>query len=119
MGYIRNHAIVVTATYGDHIERAHAEASRIFPWVSPISPKGINGTRSFFIPPDGSKEGLDESDLGDVRRKEFKRYLCREAFTDGSVPFDWIEVAYGGDDVRAFICGSSKRYVGDFCTRQG
>lgn len=81
MGYLRRHAIVVT---GDDYEEskdilaAHAKATEIFPWVSPICPPQVNGERSFFIPPDGSKEGWSDSDKGDERRNEFVEWLRSE-----------------------------------------
>lgn len=103
MGYIRNHAIVVTATYDKHIDRAHEEASKIFPWVSPISPEATNGTRSFFVPPDGSKEGWEESETGDAKREQFKTWLRAQAYEEGSTPLHWCEVRYGGDDDDAAV----------------
>lgn len=101
MGYIRNHAIIVTAEdYGSgDLEVAHCEATRIFPWVSPISPPAINRSRSFFIPPDGSKEGWTESDDGDKRRERFRKFLMEGfRYSDGSSKLHWIEIEYPGDD---------------------
>jgi len=71
MGYMRNNAIVITSEFSVRVETAHRKASDIFEWVSPISPATINGSRSFFIPPDGSKEGWGESNIGDECRREF------------------------------------------------
>ena len=100
MGYIRDHAIVVKCDYGDHIEKAHAEAVRIFApdiengGVAPtaITPEAVNGSRSFLVPPDGSKEGWPESDAGDARRAEFIAYLNGTKYEDGSSPLKWVEV---------------------------
>jgi hypothetical protein len=95
MGYLRRHAIVVT---GDDFREskdildAHAKATEIFPWVSPVSPPATNGERSFFIPPDGSKEGWGESRLGDERRDSFIAWLRKF----GQVC--WVEVCYAEDD---------------------
>lgn len=107
MGYIRNHAIVVTGTYGDFIERAHAEATKIFPWVSAISPPLVNGSQSFFIPPDGSKERWPESDEGDAQREEFKEFLRAQLYNDASSPLAWCEVKYGGDDYASEVIAHS------------
>lgn len=41
MGYMRHHAIVVTACDEILIEEAQLAAFHIFPWVSPVSPKTI------------------------------------------------------------------------------
>lgn len=109
MGYIRDHAIVVVGDDRDFIDRAHAEATRIFPWVGPISPPMVNGSRSFFVPPDGSKECWTASDMGDARRDEFIRWLRSIACADGSSPLAWIEVRVSDDggDVRV------ERHAGD------
>lgn len=96
MGYLRRHAIIVTGYDGNEskeIKAAHRKASDIFPWVSEISPSQINGEKSFFIPPDGSKEGWADSDLGDKRRDEFIGWLnSSDSF------LCWVEVSYGEDD---------------------
>jgi hypothetical protein len=97
MGYMRHHAIVVTSWSEAAIRQAHATASRIFPWVSPLSPEVVNGYRSFFVPPDGSKEGWDESDAGDRRRAEFKAWIREQDFDDGSNYLAWFEVGFGED----------------------
>lgn len=98
MGYIRDHAIIVVGRYGDWVEKAHSMADTIFPWVSPPSPEGVNGSRSFFVPPDGSKEGWPESDVGDGQRNTFIRWLEAQAYEDGSSPLSWIEVRVSDDN---------------------
>jgi hypothetical protein len=98
MGYIRDHAIVVVGTYGDFIDKAHAEASRVFPQVTSIAAGVVNGSRAFMVPPDGSKEGWDESHEGDARRHEFVAYLRALAYDDGSSPLSWVEVVVRDDD---------------------
>lgn len=104
MGYMRRHAIVVT---GDALEEskdilaAHSKATEIFPWVSPVSPPATNGERSFFVPPDGSKEGWEESRKGDERRAKFLRWL-REA---GCV--HWVEVCYAEDEPNTRVTRAS------------
>ena len=104
MGYIRNHAIVDTATYGDYIQQAHAKAVEIFGEnVSALTPEVINGSRSFLVPPDGSKEGWGESDEGDKRRELFKEWLRAQAYEDHSTPLHWVELRYGGDDREAIV----------------
>lgn len=99
MGYMRHHAIVVTGTdYQEAITKAHTAAAGIFPWISPLSPPTINGYRSFFVPPDGSKEGWEESDVGDAQRDAFMAYLLSTGFADGGSLFAWVEVQYGDDN---------------------
>lgn len=109
MGYIKNHAIVVTATYDNWIEKAHAKASEIFgAQVTPVSPESINGSRSFLVPPDGSKEGWGESEQGDARREQFKAWLRAQRYEDHSSPLAWVELSYGGDDDEPLIIDDSK-----------
>lgn len=108
MGYMRHHAIVVTSGIGDFIEKAHAKAEYCFPWVSPISPSAINGYQSFFVPPDGSKEGWEDSDLGDVNRKLFFEWLESQQYGDDSSPFDWVCVQYGDDDLKCKVVRDSQ-----------
>lgn len=88
MGYRRHHAIIVT---GCDLKQVHKKAKKIFPQVSEILPPLINFTESFFIPPDGSKEGWADSNEGDDRRQEFIIYLHRKTC-------DWVEVQYGDDE---------------------
>lgn len=97
MGYEKHQAIIVVGCYQDGIDRAHDKASTVFPWVSPIGPAGMNGWRSFFVPPDGSKEGWTDSDIGDGRRDEFIRYLEGAKYEDGSSPLLWVEVVVDED----------------------
>jgi hypothetical protein len=97
MGYIAHNFIIVTSWSSDALTAAHAEASRIFPCVSPISPATINNYQSFFIPPDGSKEGWAESDDGDARRCMFREWLHGQQYDDGSCSLTWCEVRLGED----------------------
>lgn len=97
MGIISHHAIVVTGTYEDWAERAHKMACSIFPaaQVSQLSPVVVNGTRSFCVFPDGSKEGWEASTRGDEERDTFIRWLVAQRYDDGSSPLCWAEVNYG------------------------
>ena len=105
MGYQAHHTIVVTG-YGSSVEEAHAKAVEIGAqyseegWtgnfaalVSPIIDGQTNGQRSFFIAPDGSKEGWETSDLGDHFRDEFIEWL-----RSPNVYVSWVEVLIDNDD---------------------
>lgn len=114
MGYMRHHAIVVTGILRDltlssfpRIEDAHAEALELFPRVSPIVESEINGYGSFFIPPDGSKEGWAESSAGDGKRARFRVWLYSKEYEDGSSPFKWVEVQYGDDERETVVTAHS------------
>lgn len=99
MGSYRHHVIVVTSSLDSAIEEAHVEALRVFAGtmveVTPITVARINHYRSFFVAPDGGKEGRETSDRADAAREQFVAWL-RDAPNSGYS--DWIEVNFGGDD---------------------
>lgn len=98
MGYILHHAIVVTSWNQTLIAEAHevAKANGFNP--SEITPCAVNGYRSFFVPPDGSKEGWEESNERDSGRAGLTGWLDRQRHEDGSTSLKWVEVAIGCDD---------------------
>ena len=112
MGYMRHHAIVVTSYSVDELYVAHKKAADIFPNVSEITGETINGYRSFFIPPDGSKEGWDTSNVGDEKRDKYIEWLNSRAFTDGSNLLGWVEVQYSDDNLETKTLRSSNDYRG-------
>ena len=103
MGWIRHHAFIVTGMHEwppsmattKSTPDAHAEAERIGLLVSPIVEHVINGTSSFLVSPDGSKEGWNTSDEFDKKRHEFREWLRSVRYDDGSSPFKWVEVEFG------------------------
>jgi len=108
MGYIRSHAIVVTDYgYGDHIDRAHAQATALDLCVTPVTDGKINCVRSFAALPDGSKEGWTDSDQGDEARGAFVAYLRTLYYGDGSSPLSWVEVQFGDDEGLTCVLRSS------------
>lgn len=98
MGRIRHNTIVVTSAeyLTDYLRKAHRKAKKIFPYVSPISHEGINGYRSFFVPPDGSKEGWRDSAVGDRKREEFMNW-CSNKYKSGEMQnfLEIIDVSFG------------------------
>ena len=107
MGYMRHNAIVVSAEYGDHLKRAHAEAKRLWMTVSPIVKSPTNGVCTFLVAPDGSKEGWSESDTGDAARAAFKVWLDQQRYEDGSGPLKWVEIQYGDDERETLVTAHS------------
>jgi hypothetical protein len=108
MGYIRHHAIVVTGHHQwlhddtlPNIFEAHeaalASGCRL---VTPVVGPGVNGTSSFLVAPDGSKEGWDDSDAGDTARDLFIEWL--RARGEGGY-YAWAEVVLGSDDQEALV----------------
>lgn len=78
MGHWCQHAIVVTS-YGVHVVRAHRKATELFGFlVSPVVDSKRNGYKSFFVAPDGSKEGWDASNQMDVARGDFMEWAQKK-----------------------------------------
>lgn len=106
MGYIRHHAIVVTGEHSwpdgwtDHHTIFDARQAAIDAGchlVTEVVGPGVNGTSSFLVAPDGSKEGWKDSDEGDEARGRFIAWL-REGRS-----FSWAEVVLGSDDGEALV----------------
>jgi len=99
MGYIKHNAIIVTSFDVVHLHTIYDLAYDIFyageGWniISPIMQSPINSYQSFFIAPDGSKEGWGDSHKGDELRQQFK-----DEAKALNLFVDIVEVAYGGDD---------------------
>ena len=94
MGFHAHHAIVLTSNGGDldGIKAAHTLALEIFGegQVSPLTKPTTNAFRSFFVSPDGSKEGWNESRTGDQHREHFIKALRR--FPKRDLFLSWVEV---------------------------
>jgi len=118
MGLTAHNAIVVVGTDVVAIYGARRKAVEIFGGtedggpVSEIVGPTANNTCSFFVAPDGSKEGWASSDEGDINRHLFIDYLravadySRSGRGDGPCPLDWVEVRFG--EVPAHICRSHR-----------
>lgn len=98
MGYIRHHSIVVTS-YGETTKLAHDKAKEIFGAnVSEIVNSNINGYQSFFVAPDGSKEGWEESEQGDKDRALFIQFIEQQKYENDSNSISFAELFYGDDE---------------------
>lgn len=97
--------MVITSAFNEEIKevRKFAELCNLNPTDIMDSP--YNGYMTFFIPPDGSKEGWQPSNDGDEERNRFKRFIRKR-----HLYLDWTEISYGGDD------GYSK--VEDDCSKK-
>lgn len=97
MGYIRNECMVVTSDTATDVLRAHGEACQIFDeagygrLVSGIQLHAVNGGASFFVSPDGSKEGWEHSNKCSDARAKLIQFLK-------TAPVDWVLIEIGGDD---------------------
>lgn len=109
MGYVRHNAIIVSSWDRKALARAHGKAKEIFD-VCPVSPKTrevVNGYSSFFIAPDGSKEGWASSNKGDQERDEFISYLKEQEYDDGSNRLGWVLIQFSGDELDTKVVDSS------------
>lgn len=104
MGYIRHHAIIVSSYHDKYIKPVHEKAVEIFGTeVSGIVESGINGYCSFFVAPDGSKEGWADSDKGDERRNLFIDHIESLKYEDGGNSIAYSELFYGDDDGESMV----------------
>jgi len=110
MGYTRHNAIIVTAAgyaldgqFGitapdiDSFRQSLPEKwQRLI--IGPVQ-SIINDYRSFVFLPDGSKEGWEDSELGDKYRERFLD-LFSFAYDNGSSPYDVlvVDARFGGDE---------------------
>lgn len=98
MGYIRHHAVVVTAFSEEYAIKAAKAATDTNNTVSGPTASPVNGYWTIVIVPDRSKEGWKDSSDGDVYRAAIKCWL--RSMGDY---YEWVEVAYGHDDGKALI----------------
>lgn len=119
MGYIIHHTIVVTSWETDKLKRVHKKAKEIFKecfskeigtkdsiglkLISRIQGSITNKYSSFFIAPDGSKEGWDTSEFGDLARKKLIKYINHLAYEEGSNSIAYAELYFGEDNGKAEI----------------
>ena len=106
MGTIRHHAIVVT--FGNYTDaaKAHKLAKDLFTsQVSGVIGPVTNGYFSFFIGPDGSKEGWRESNSLNARRAWFLNLL--EDLRESGAHSEYVEVSYGADGGAAAVTSDS------------
>ncbi len=79
MGYMRNEAIIATLWREEDFKTCRDFFARLPEWERSLCvevPARINGYVTFFIAPDGSKEGWADSDRGDALRDEFKAVIA-------------------------------------------
>lgn len=99
MGYIRHNAIVVTGggypEADEKFYKAHKKAKELFDsLVSEVIEGLTNGYKSFFIAPEGSKEGWSLSDIYDLKRHEIASFIDLQAYSDGSNPTKFVDLAF-------------------------
>lgn len=115
MGYIRHNAMVVTGdSYPEAIQMfqlVYQKAKELFgDLVSEIIKAKVNGYQSFFIGPDGSKEGWNESNEYDIKRKGLADYIDSLAYSDGSNCVNFVDVGFD-ECYEAEIDGTNKKIM--------
>lgn len=100
MGYIKHDAIIVTSPFRRDLELSRGIAEELGLRPTAIAESGSNYYASFLIPPDGSKEGWEESDAGDRARNEWKNWAKEARLRPGSAAIytSWVHVSYAGDE---------------------
>ncbi|MDX2191338.1 MAG: hypothetical protein SFY32_15910 [Bacteroidota bacterium] len=109
----RHHSIIVTTNDKAALAKLRLEIIAIYQskmeakngaqLISPIVESLINNHCSFFIAPDGSKEGYDASEDGDNVRKHVVSLIESKKDKDGNNVFYYVEVYYGDDNGKAEI----------------
>ncbi|MED1863332.1 hypothetical protein P4V41_07670 [Fictibacillus nanhaiensis] len=99
MGYIRHNSIIVTGGgYPEADEKfyqAHKKARELFDsLVSEIIEGLTNGYKSFFVAPDGSKEGWELSNHYDIKRQELYSFIDLQQYGDGSNPTQFVDIGF-------------------------
>ena len=99
MGIENNEAILAT-TYNDELveeirrwifKNVPTEFQGLFVFIPSI----VNSETTIVMAPNGSKKGWDTAEEGDRIRAAFIEKINSYAYTDGSNPFDYVEVGYG------------------------
>ena len=106
MGTINHNAIIAT-TWNKSVAKKMQQWCVMMGHIHTSSTDKINGYTTLFFPPDGSKEGWNESDFGDEVRAHIITRLKEDDYDDGSSPWAWIEVGYG-DYGQAVLNGNCK-----------
>lgn len=100
---MRHHAFVVTSYDTQKLVVVWDFAKSLKLDVSGFVSSALNGYVSFFVAPDGSKEGWEASRAGDLKRDLFVEFLDEQRFEDGSTAIRWAELRYGDDEHETLI----------------
>ena len=93
MGIIHHHAMIITG-HGRHPRLADARqfAVSLGMLVSEIGESSINDYAHFAVFPDGSKEGWEESEVGDQHRSSLRQWMASQP---EPWRLRWAEVSFG------------------------
>jgi hypothetical protein len=98
MGMINHNVVVATTWSREAEEKVEAFVNslplptrQLFVWTDGL----YNGYTTVVMIPDGSKEGHQASDGFDNVRDRFVAELESMDYSDGSSPWQWVEIGYG------------------------
>jgi hypothetical protein len=83
--------------------KANVEAANGSRMLSEITESLINNYYTIVLYPDGSKEGHETSEDGDILRKKMVEFLVNYNQTHATQPVNYIEFYFGADDGLAEI----------------
>lgn len=97
---VENNECIVATTWNDDIvweirEWVDCDVPREFRPLFAFVESVVNGKTTIIMAPDGSKKVWDTANEGDKIRAAFIEKLESYNYSDGSSPFDWVEVGYG------------------------
>jgi len=92
MGYIKHHSIIVVGSE-KNVRIVNRKAKELIGHlVSNVINTRMNAYYSFFVSPDGSKEGWEDSNYYELKRQELFDFVYSTDYVD------IIEVKFGGDE---------------------
>jgi len=104
MGYMRHHAICISSWNRKELLKVHNKAKKIFNHLATeIVDSTINSESSFFIAPDGSKEGWEESNLYNKKRTDIVDFIEKRKYADGSNCIRYAELFFADDEKNCAI----------------
>lgn len=102
MSTMRHHCMVVTCSLSKEAREAHTKAIEIMgkDFVTEMLFTVTNGYYTFFVGPDGSKEGWEECEKGAENRAKLVLWLGQQSDDNGcsGSVYSWALVQYGDDD---------------------
>ncbi|MDX2195794.1 MAG: hypothetical protein NW207_05205 [Cytophagales bacterium] len=108
MKNIKHHTIIVTCQEKAETENIRNQIVALYKQkmevktghklITPIFESLINSFFTFYIIPDGSKEGYDASEDGDILRQEVYSLLLTYKSQHPHIYIAYAELSYGGDN---------------------
>ena len=108
MGYIKHNVMIFTSWDKRNLIKVRKFATTLLgSLVTNIKSSNVNSTFTFFIAPDGSKEGWTESDIADDCRQKIADFVNSMAYSDGSNVITFVDVSYSNDDREVLVANNN------------